>query len=156
MMMERLPERHFPPRWIKQWTHDQIDAGADIVVLHGAPILQGVEIYRGKPIFYDLGNFIFQLPTRSNHVFESEVWTSAIASVEMTPKGQLRSLSFAPIVLNQYGRGEDPEATATRGLPSAAMGEQARQILGYIAERSKPYGTQVTIEGDRAHIAIER
>lgn len=61
MMMERLTERHSPPPWIKQWAHEQIDAGADIVVLHGAPILQGVEVYRGKPIFYDLGNFIFQL-----------------------------------------------------------------------------------------------
>lgn len=156
MMMERLPERHFPPRWIKQWAHDQIDAGADIVVLHGAPILQGVEIYRGKPIFYDLGNFIFQLPTRSNNVFEPEVWTSAIASVEITPDGQLRSISFAPIVLNQNGRGEGAEATATRGLPSAATGEQARQILGYIAERSKPYGTHVIIEGDRARIELDR
>lgn len=55
MMMERLPERHFPPRWIKQWAHEQIDAGADIVVLHGAPIVQGVEIYRGKQSFTILG-----------------------------------------------------------------------------------------------------
>src|SRR6185295_17337545 len=57
MMGEELPERLVPPAWLKQWTHDEIDAGADIIVMHGAPLLHGVEIYRGKPIFYDLGNF---------------------------------------------------------------------------------------------------
>ncbi|HLI58792.1 MAG TPA: CapA family protein [Solirubrobacteraceae bacterium] len=35
-----------------------IDAGADIVVGHHAHILRGVELYRGKPIFHGLGNFV--------------------------------------------------------------------------------------------------
>lgn len=35
-----------------------IDAGADIVVGHHAHILQGVEVYRGKPIYHGLGNFV--------------------------------------------------------------------------------------------------
>jgi poly-gamma-glutamate synthesis protein (capsule biosynthesis protein) len=35
-----------------------IDAGADVVVGHHGHILQGVEIYRGKPIFHGLGNFV--------------------------------------------------------------------------------------------------
>lgn len=35
-----------------------IDAGADIVVGHHAHILQGVETYRGKPIYHGLGNFV--------------------------------------------------------------------------------------------------
>jgi poly-gamma-glutamate synthesis protein (capsule biosynthesis protein) len=35
-----------------------IDAGADIVIGHHAHILRGVELYRGKPIFHGLGNFI--------------------------------------------------------------------------------------------------
>ena len=35
-----------------------IDAGADIVVGHHAHILQAVEVYRGKPIFHGLGNFV--------------------------------------------------------------------------------------------------
>ena len=50
------------PPWIKKWTHEEVDAGADIVVMHGAPLVQGVEIYHNRPIFYDLGNFIFNLP----------------------------------------------------------------------------------------------
>jgi poly-gamma-glutamate capsule biosynthesis protein CapA/YwtB (metallophosphatase superfamily) len=35
-----------------------IDAGADVVVGHHGHILQGVEVYRGKPIFHGLGNFV--------------------------------------------------------------------------------------------------
>lgn len=35
-----------------------IDAGADIVVGHHAHILRGVELYRGKPIYHGLGNFV--------------------------------------------------------------------------------------------------
>ena len=35
-----------------------IDAGADIVIGHHAHILRGVEVYRGKPIFHGLGNFV--------------------------------------------------------------------------------------------------
>ena len=34
-----------------------IDAGADAVVGHGPHVLRGVEFYKGRPIFYSLGNF---------------------------------------------------------------------------------------------------
>ncbi len=36
-----------------------VDAGADIVIGHHPHVVQEVEVYRGKPIFYSLGNFIF-------------------------------------------------------------------------------------------------
>jgi len=35
-----------------------IDAGADIVIGHHAHITRGVEVYKGKPIFHGLGNFV--------------------------------------------------------------------------------------------------
>ena len=38
--------------------HAAIDAGADIVAAHHAHILRGVEVYRGRPIFHGLGNFV--------------------------------------------------------------------------------------------------
>ena len=37
-----------------------IDAGADLVAGHGPHLLRGMELYKGKPIFYSLGNFIGQ------------------------------------------------------------------------------------------------
>lgn len=36
-----------------------IEAGADIIIGHHPHVVQGLEIYQGKPIFYSLGNFIF-------------------------------------------------------------------------------------------------
>jgi poly-gamma-glutamate synthesis protein (capsule biosynthesis protein) len=36
-----------------------IDAGADIIIGHHPHVVQGLEIYKNKPIFYSLGNFVF-------------------------------------------------------------------------------------------------
>jgi len=42
----------------RQITHFAIDNGAEAVFCHHPHTLQGVELYRGKPIFYSLGNFV--------------------------------------------------------------------------------------------------
>ena len=39
--------------------HALIDAGADVIIGHHTHTLQTTETYRGKPIFYSIGNFIF-------------------------------------------------------------------------------------------------
>ena len=36
-----------------------IDGGVDVIMGHHPHVLQGIEIYKGKPIFYSLGNFVF-------------------------------------------------------------------------------------------------
>ena len=43
----------------KKLAHALIDAGADIIIGHHPHVVQGLEIYKNKPIFYSLGNFIF-------------------------------------------------------------------------------------------------
>ncbi len=45
------------PAYERQIARNAIDAGADIVWGHHAHILQGMEVYRGRPIFHGLGNF---------------------------------------------------------------------------------------------------
>lgn len=42
-------------------SHELIDAGADVVVGAHPHVVQGIEMYNGKPIFYSLGDFIFDL-----------------------------------------------------------------------------------------------
>jgi Bacterial capsule synthesis protein PGA_cap len=42
--------------------HAAVEAGADIVLGHHHHMLRGVEFYRGKPIFYGLGHYLFDLP----------------------------------------------------------------------------------------------
>jgi len=161
IMREELPERLVPPGWLKTWAHTEIDAGADIVVMHGAPLLHGVEIYRGKPIFYDLGNFFFQVPPTIIMLDEPIVWESVVASVEFTGK-TLRSVTFRPITMNKIGEGQ-PDAhdqyannlfLQTRGLPKPAAGEQAHYILERLANVSRPFGTSITITGETAQIQL--
>jgi len=167
---EELPDRLAPPDWIKKWAHAEIDAGANIVVMHGAPVVQGVEIYRGQLILYDLGNFIFNLPlTEATTLLEPMVWESAVASVEFQGK-TLRSVSFRSIALNLMGQGQVdtqddhpyslPEFPrpfiATRGLPKPATGEQARYILERLAASSRPFGTEIEVKGEIAEIALKR
>ena len=52
-----------PPSWLVDFSHKAIDAGASTFIVHGPHQLRGVEIYRGRPIFYSLGNFIFHIET---------------------------------------------------------------------------------------------
>jgi poly-gamma-glutamate capsule biosynthesis protein CapA/YwtB (metallophosphatase superfamily) len=52
-----------PAEFIRIFSRKCIDEGADVVVGHGPHVLRGIEIYKGKPIFYSLGNFIFQNDT---------------------------------------------------------------------------------------------
>jgi poly-gamma-glutamate capsule biosynthesis protein CapA/YwtB (metallophosphatase superfamily) len=159
---EGMPERLAPNEWLKKWTHAEVDAGADIVVMHGAPLLHGVEIYRGKPIFYDLGNFIYNVPPTLTYIDEPMSWESVVASVQFQGR-TLKQVSFRPVVLNYVGEGQPDIHNAyatnqflyTRGLPALASGARARYILERLAELSKPFGTKVQISGETAEIQLK-
>src|SRR5271163_2531249 len=126
---EGMQERLAPNDWLRKWTHAEVDAGADIIVMHGAPLLHGVEIYHGKPILYDLGNFIYNLPPWLTYIHEPMNFESAVAYLQFQGK-QLQSISFRPIVLNYLGEGQpdvhdeyaNNQFIDTRGLPSPATG----------------------------------
>jgi poly-gamma-glutamate synthesis protein (capsule biosynthesis protein) len=51
---------HFEPGTIADYqyeaAHAAIDAGADVILGHHGHVVKGVEYYRGKPVFYSLGN----------------------------------------------------------------------------------------------------
>ncbi len=56
---------HTPTRladYEKQVSRAAIDAGADIITSHHAHILHGIDIYKGKPIYHGLGNFVTWVP----------------------------------------------------------------------------------------------
>jgi poly-gamma-glutamate synthesis protein (capsule biosynthesis protein) len=152
VMREELPERLVPPKWIKAWAHEEVDAGADIVVMHGAPLLQGVEIYRGRLIFYDLGNFVFQLPLYVD-IFEPIVYDSVVAHVVFQGKA-LKSVTLDPITLNIVGRGEGELARYTHGLPASVTGKRAGYILQRIIDASRPFGTTIAMKGDTAELVL--
>ena len=161
ILLEELPERLAPPAWLKQWTHDEVDAGADVIVMHGAPLLHGVEIYHERPIFFDLGNFIFQAPPADINLDEPLNWESVVAYVEFQGR-KLQSVTFRPIAQNKIGEGQPDvhdEHTnnlflQTRGLPRPATGEQAQYILERLANLSRPFGTRMQLKGDTAEIEL--
>ena len=162
IFMEGMQERLAPNEWLQKWTHAEVDAGADIVVMHGAPLLHGVEIYHGKLILYDLGNFIYNVPPTLSYIDEPMSWESAVATVQFQG-GRLTSVSFRPIVLNYAGEGQpdihNPYASnqflETRGLPAPATGARAGYILERLAELSKPFGTRFEITGEQGEIRLK-
>lgn len=60
---EGAASRQQPADFLVAFARAAVDAGADVFVGHGPHVLRGIEIYRGKPIFYSLSNFIFQNET---------------------------------------------------------------------------------------------
>lgn len=62
------------PGWALQAARSAIDAGAAMVVTNHPHVIQGMEIYKGKPIVYSPGNFIFDqmfsVDTRQGHILD--------------------------------------------------------------------------------------
>jgi hypothetical protein len=78
--------------------HALIDAGADLIIGHGAHLLQGLERYRGRWIAYGIGNFVFGSPGRYA-LFGAPPY-SAIAELAFEARNSriTKMLRFYPIV----------------------------------------------------------
>lgn len=114
-------------------------------------MLQGIEIYRGRPIFYDLGSIVFHSKTEPGY-YPAEVWESAVADC-VFEDGKLRAMTLVPIVLNE--RGVTPQLfNETRGRPSVAAGADAERILTRLKSLSFLAGTDIRIAGEVANLAL--
>jgi len=156
-----------PADFLPKLAHAAIDAGADEFIGHGPHQIRGIEIYRGKPIFYSLGNFVFQLdllePVGSDLyeqykidgaaatdaefnamwnelVFGGDVWYQSVVATTRFEKGQAAEIQLRPIDLSYTARGAD------RGVPKLAGQDMAKVILERAARLSQPFGTQISIE----------
>ena len=78
------------------FAHAAIDAGADLVIGHHPHVIQPVERYRGREIFYSLGNFVFDQYQReaTQHgeivevsFFGTKVLSTYVMPVKITPTG---------------------------------------------------------------------
>jgi poly-gamma-glutamate synthesis protein (capsule biosynthesis protein) len=74
----------------KQFAHVALDTGADLVFGHGTHTVQGVEIYKGKPILYAIGHSNFDQPG-----YEKSV-DGLVARVVIRGKSIMR-VSFVPV-----------------------------------------------------------
>ncbi len=51
--------QHNYSAWQQKIGRELVDSGVDIIIGHHPHVVQGMEIYHNRPIFYSLGNFIF-------------------------------------------------------------------------------------------------
>ncbi|HYM70050.1 MAG TPA: CapA family protein [bacterium] len=113
--------------------HALIDAGAEIVFGHHSHSLHPIEVYRGRPIFYSAGNFLFEDP-RAFMAPESLIVQAAV--------GPRLGISLVPAVVD------------AQGFARLATGGEAHRVLEWLRELSKGFGTVLEIEGDRARLVL--
>jgi len=103
-----------------------IDAGADAILGHHPHVLQGVEIYKGKPIAYSLGNLVFDQLNENN-------------KQSMILKLNYKDDNWEDI--RAY-----PVYMEAKGHPAIASGAKKDEILNKIAKLAQKLGTEVQIE----------
>ena len=87
--------RQDPKDYQKDLAHLAIDNGADLVIGHHPHVLQGVESYQGRLIFYSLGNFTFAS-------YSQRARTSALVQVTLDRKGNLVRGQVVPLNVYNY------------------------------------------------------
>ncbi|MCW1949178.1 MAG: CapA family protein [Candidatus Shapirobacteria bacterium] len=93
---EYLPQAE---SWRIKLAHQMIDVGADIIHGHHPHVLQPSEIYQNKPIFYSLGNFIF------DQNWSTETSTSQIINLKLT-KNEIINQQTIPLKIKYNSRPE--------------------------------------------------
>jgi len=124
------------------------------VIRTGPHLLNGIEIYKGKPIFYSLGSLFFVLGGRRGYTAPNgqaktfpEEWYESVVPVSTFRQGRLAEIRLYPIVI-------ESSAAPTDGFPRPANAEQGRRILQRLKVLSATFGTAVEIEGNVGVIRI--
>lgn len=141
-----------------------IDAGADIILGHHPHVIHGIEVYRGKIIFYSLGHFIFQymrsikkerpkfwrpappyrleyLDLASPHAKESMV---VVIHVEIPDKKKpkMTGVEITPCMLDSDGE------------PIRCTPEQANRILSRLKVFSEEFGMKIRISNGKGYLDL--
>ncbi|MBM3205635.1 CapA family protein [Candidatus Shapirobacteria bacterium] len=79
------------------FAHAAIDAGADLIIGHHPHVVQTLEKYKGKYIFYSLGNFVFDQP-------QSEETKEGLAIKIYFAKNGISKISLLPVVMEKLAQ----------------------------------------------------
>jgi poly-gamma-glutamate synthesis protein (capsule biosynthesis protein) len=156
-----------PPDFLVTLFHDVVDAGADVVMGGGPHSLRGVEIYKGKPIFYGLAMFLFKptlmgTPENQGHKYDETgyppepdprpnnpiAWYDTVLAITDFDGAKVTQVRLYPIDLM------NKDTPANRGLPHLAKGERAKQILDRLQTDSAQFGTKIAVQGDMGVIKL--
>lgn len=170
---------YFEPDYFQEeFAHACIDCGASAVIGSGTHQLKPIEIYKGKPIFYSLGNFCFQ--SGMVEKLPDDFWDKYGYHKDLTVKEALNlktkngtigleyhidnylsvipiikfnhdtmtELNLIPIELNFYAKRE------LKGLPQLADGKTAKDILQILNNISKEYGTTFYYKDGQINVEV--
>jgi len=163
---------HSRGAWRQRFARQAVETGADVVFIQGRHYVQGVEIYRGRPIFYGLGSIAMELQ-KFKHLPDSKYQAYSLGDdatesdlaqrLERVHQGpyyknprlwqgiiasfefcdnSVSDISLIPIDMGCNRAGEK------RGRPLWAERELGTDILRQVMRTSKRYGTRITIAGD--------
>ena len=165
--------------FIVKTAHAWIDAGADIFVGHGPHLLRPVEMYKGKPIFYSIGNFafmtetldrvpgeiyrLFGLPLNASPDDLFDIRSGAAAGKPrgfhanpayweaIVPVARYEDRRLASLELHPITMGQHMPRSQ-RGTPRLTSFDEGAAILERLAAMSQPYGAEITVgrQGERA------
>ncbi|MEU5024060.1 CapA family protein [Streptomyces milbemycinicus] len=136
-----------------------VDSGADIVLGHHHHMLRGIEWYEGKPIFYGLGHYVFDLPNLPQRLAKDGYLSAArpqdeielsrrFGEFRISPKEEYPLLPFHPdarmtgVAVVRVGSegvlsaGFCPALIDARNepVPVAPESETGRRIVEYLTE----------------------
>lgn len=172
----------YVPAFIEQIAHEVIDAGADAFVGHGAHFTRGVEIYHGKPIFYNLGSLLMEFEAGES-IIAPEMYESYHYPPDSRPSdlhcnrakdaagnfigfNAERRFSENFMVAFDLEKGElryrlipldlglDRERPLSRGLPELACPATAQHLTDYLTEVSRRYGTAFAYDAATGTILV--
>ena len=134
---------HWGPNWKTEPDATQeafarwlVDRGVDVVHGHSAHVLQGVEVYRGRPILYDCGDFV------DDYIHKEGLHNKRSALFELVVRaGRLDRLRLVPVEIAD-------EAVHQAGDEAAAW------LRETVRERSNAFGTTVERAGDGLAIPL--
>lgn len=169
--------------FVESFARDCVDAGADAFVGHGPHVLRGIELYRGAPVFYSLGNFLLQNETvefvppemydrygLDDAATPADVFDARVTDDEGNRTGfpgdrafwesvlpvctfDRESGDLADLELYPLDLGHELERPR-RGRPVLASGDRATAILDAVADLSAPYETSIVREDDCARVEL--
>jgi hypothetical protein len=166
---------HFPADFEIKFAHAAIDQGDDFFLAQGVHTIKGVEIYKGKPIFYGVSNFVFQsaimpegkgkapggprgpgrggrestAPTSDAIVGEHETqgfWQLTPNLEALVASAHYEGGQLTEVRIYPVDLGQTPRVGSQLGIPKKPSPAVAKKILDEVIEYSKPFGTRIVVE----------
>ncbi|HEY9737408.1 MAG TPA: CapA family protein, partial [Trichocoleus sp.] len=114
-----------PADWQTNLARLAIDQGADLVVGYHPQTLQGAEIYKGRPIAYSLGDFVFQRPTAED-AEQASPQDQDTAILKVSLRNQQMKVELVPVQVRD-------------ARPAVATGREASTILRRLEQASASF-----------------